>query len=97
MIENPPALFEHTQPFVDSIDAVLAEAGEINQAVELKLLQPEIITELGKVILGEKTGRVSDHQVTYFKSVGIAVQDAMAARLALKNAKQLGLGQQVAW
>jgi ornithine cyclodeaminase/alanine dehydrogenase-like protein (mu-crystallin family) len=32
-----------------------------------------------------------------FMPVGVAVQDAAAARLALHNAQALGIGQQVKW
>jgi ornithine cyclodeaminase/alanine dehydrogenase-like protein (mu-crystallin family) len=46
-------------------------------------------------VLGRKAGRQSEAETTYFKSVGIAVQDAMAAQWALKNAKEMGLGQEV--
>ncbi|MCB1079397.1 MAG: ornithine cyclodeaminase family protein, partial [Verrucomicrobiae bacterium] len=39
----------------------------------------------------------SQAPLTLFKSVGMAVQDAMAARVALDRAKALGLGTQVPW
>ncbi|MBE9524271.1 MAG: hypothetical protein IMY76_04175 [Chloroflexi bacterium] len=38
---------------------------------------------------------MSPEEITVFKSVGIAVQDAVAARLAIKNAIDIGVGQQV--
>jgi ornithine cyclodeaminase/alanine dehydrogenase-like protein (mu-crystallin family) len=49
------------------------------------------------VINGNATGREDNTQITFFKSVGVAVQDVMAAQLALNNAKQLGLGQEIDW
>jgi len=36
-------------------------------------------------------------RITLFKSVGVAVQDAIASQAALENAEQLGLGQRVRW
>ena len=33
----------------------------------------------------------------FFNSVGVAVQEAAAARLALQNAQALGMGQRVRW
>ena len=42
------------------------------------------------IIVGE-----ADIVIADFKSVGVAVQDAMAAQVALKNAKEMGLGQNV--
>jgi len=97
MIENPPEILKDSTIFVDSISATMTEAGEIVEALRRKLLRTEGITELGNVILEKSMGRQSENQITFFKSVGIAVQDAVAARLALKNAKELGLGENISW
>lgn len=97
MIENPPHIFDRATIFVDSIEAVMAEAGEIVTAVKQKIITTQNLIELGDVILGKAPGRTSKNQITFFKSVGVAVQDAMAARLALQNAHKMGLGQIVAW
>ena len=95
MIENPPDIYNRACAFVDSRDAALAEAGETVVAINQKLLFPAELTEIGDVILGNEPGRISPDQITFFKSVGLAVQDAMAAQVAIKNASQMGLGQQV--
>jgi ornithine cyclodeaminase/alanine dehydrogenase-like protein (mu-crystallin family) len=50
---------------------------------------------LGEIVLGRKPGRQSDDEITYFKSVGIAVQDAMAAQVALSNARRMNIGREV--
>jgi ornithine cyclodeaminase/alanine dehydrogenase-like protein (mu-crystallin family) len=59
--------------------------------------EEHIYAELGEIVLGRKPGRQSPDEITYFKSVGIAVQDAIAAQLALENAVKMGLGQKVTW
>ena len=46
---------------------------------------------------GEIAGRQDDLQVTLFKSVGIAAQDAVAARVAVSTALKRGIGQTVDW
>jgi ornithine cyclodeaminase len=97
MVENPPEILQQAAIFVDSVEAVMAEAGEIVTAVNRKLLFASELTELGDVILGLSPGRITNQQITFFKSVGVAVQDAMAARLALQNALKMGLGQSVDW
>ncbi len=56
-----------------------------------------LFSELGELVLGRRTGRADAQQVTFFKSVGLAVQDAVAARVAMENAARLKLGQEVAW
>ena len=95
MLENPPEIYNRACAFVDSREAVLAEAGETVAAINQKLLFPAELTELGDVVLGKEQGRFSSKQITFFKSVGVAVQDALSAQLALKNAREMGLGQEV--
>ena len=97
MIENPPEIYNRACAFADSREAALAEAGETVNAINRKLLFPDEIAELGEVILGERPGRISESQITFFKSVGVAVQDTLAAQLALQNAQEMGVGQQVTW
>ncbi len=54
-----------------------------------------ISTELGEVLAGAKPGRTSAEHITFFKSVGVAVQDAVAAQLVVRNGAALGLGRVV--
>lgn len=79
--------------FVDSRVAALAEAGDlIIPLQEGDITTDHILGELGEVISGQVPGRTDDHQVTFFKSVGVAVQDAMAAQIVLRNGLAQGLG-----
>jgi ornithine cyclodeaminase/alanine dehydrogenase len=57
--------------------------------------ESHIYGELGEVVLGIKSGRESQAEITYFKSVGIAVQDAMAAQVALTHARKMNLGKEI--
>jgi ornithine cyclodeaminase/alanine dehydrogenase-like protein (mu-crystallin family) len=97
MVENPPELFGKAGVFVDSVGAVMAEAGEIVEAINRKIIRTEDLVELGNVVRGVSTGRRSSEQITFFKSVGIAVQDALAAQLAVQRAIEMELGQKVDW
>jgi len=56
-----------------------------------------IYAELGELVLQTKSGRTSSEQITLFKSVGVAVQDALAARMVYKKAREMGLGEKVDW
>jgi ornithine cyclodeaminase len=51
--------------------------------------------EVGELVTGDKPGRQSAGQLTLYKSVGVAVQDAAAAGLVLTAARQRSAGQQV--
>ncbi len=57
--------------------------------------EDHIYAEIGELISGAKPGRTSAEQITLYKSVGVAVQDAVAAHLVLEEAKKLGVGREV--
>jgi ornithine cyclodeaminase/alanine dehydrogenase-like protein (mu-crystallin family) len=81
---------------VDSVTAVLAEAGDLIQPIAQGEITPaHIYAELGQIIAGQKPGRTQADQITFFKSVGVAVQDAAAAQIVLQNAEKLGLGTEI--
>jgi ornithine cyclodeaminase/alanine dehydrogenase-like protein (mu-crystallin family) len=52
--------------------------------------------EIGELILGTQPGRSSDTEITLYKSVGVAVQDAAAAAQVLAAARSAGVGREVA-
>lgn len=96
MQEVPAETVARALVVVDSRLATLAETGDLLKPMQEGLFGEEHITaELGEIVLGRKPGRKSPKQITYFKSVGVAVQDAMAAQLALQNARKLKLGTDV--
>ncbi len=69
---------------VDLIDAALAEAGDLIQAIRVGLLQRERLVEIGTLLARPAAppgGR------TVFKSVGVAAQDWALARLAVDRAR----------
>ena len=71
---------------VDSYTMARAEAGD------LMLPSATMHAELGEIVNGVKPGRTSDDQITFFKSVGVAAQDAAAASAVLAEAEAQGLG-----
>ena len=96
MQEIPAQSVARSTLFVDSRSAALQEAGDIIQPIQEGLIsESHIQAEIGEILVGEHPGRIDSDQITFFKSVGIAVQDAAAAHLALTNATHLGLGQEV--
>jgi len=78
--------------FIDSREAALAEAGELVAALNAGKTSVDDWTELGLVAVGKKPGRQSPEEITFFKSVGVAVQDVAALSRALTEAHRLGLG-----
>jgi alanine dehydrogenase len=54
--------------------------------------EDHVHTEIGEIVSGLATGRTSPDQITLYKSVGVAVQDAAAAALVLETARDSGRG-----
>lgn len=68
---------------VETKDAALSEAGDIVLALEHGAIEHSQIEELSAVVRG--LGRVSDDEVTVFKSVGVAFEDLAVAAAAYEN------------
>lgn len=78
---------------VDFREAALAEAGDLLVPMRQGLIGPEHIdAELGEIVNGAKPRGRAGHEVTFFKSVGVAAQDVAVAALALEAAEAEGLG-----
>jgi ornithine cyclodeaminase/alanine dehydrogenase-like protein (mu-crystallin family) len=75
---------------VDSRQGCLAEAGDIIKA------GARIDAELGEIVNGTAPGRRDEQEITFFKSVGLAAQDAAAAAAVLAAAERMNLGKLVA-
>jgi alanine dehydrogenase len=56
---------------------------------------PADAVELGELVSGVRQGRTSPEQITLYKSVGVAVQDAAAAALVLAAAKERSIGREI--
>jgi alanine dehydrogenase len=80
----------------DSKTACFNEAGDI--MIPLKegaITESHFYAELGEIITGKKPGRVNDKEITLFKSNGLAIQDAAAAKLVYDKAIEKGVGQNI--
>jgi ornithine cyclodeaminase len=78
---------------VDHRASAWAEAGDLIIPRDAGVFrEDQIYAELGEIAAGLKPGRESDSEVTFFKSVGNAVQDAAAAWAVLQAATERGLG-----
>ena len=74
---------------VDEREACMSEAGDLIRS------KAGIDAEIGEILTGRKPGRIDSKQITFFKSVGVAVQDAAAAAAVLAAAQEKGLGRRV--
>lgn len=83
---------------VDDREAAWEEAGDLIQARNAGLIDKgHVKADLGELVADDRLRPTDPDQVTLFKTVGVAVQDAVAAAAALEGAKRLGLGTVVPW
>jgi alanine dehydrogenase len=84
---------------VESRSAALAAppagAVELARAIEAAAIDVDQVHEIGEIAAGGRTGRTDSGQLTLYKSVGVAVQDAAAAGLILEAAQARGVGTKV--
>lgn len=79
--------------FVDTFEGALAEAGDLLIPLAKGLITREHLRgELADLVTGRVKGRTSDDEITVFKSVGYALEDAVTAQLAYRKAVQTGIG-----
>lgn len=96
MQEIPPETVRRSTVVVDAMDAALAEAGDLIKPLREGIIGREFLErELGMVAAGLVPGRSSENEVTFFKSVGNAVQDMVVARRAVDRARDEGVGMTI--
>jgi len=86
--EADASLLARSKYFVDYVPSAMDQAGELLRAIaEGALEDNHIEAELGEVLLGRKPGRLSDQEITIYKSLGVATQDIVTARKVYERAK----------
>lgn len=94
------AVFRDALLVVESRAAALAPppagSNDIALAIREGAIGPDHVhAELGEIVSGARPGRTDARQLTVYKSVGVAVQDAAAAALVLEAARRKGVGREV--
>ena len=84
--------------FCDALESLHAEAGDFVMAkAEGFIADSDVCGELGAVISGRIAGRNTDEDITMYKSLGLAVQDLVAARVVYAAAQRNQKGTWAPW
>lgn len=90
--ELDPEIFRHAKIVVDSM-AQCTEKGETWHPLNKNIItKDDIHGEIGEVLLGKKTGRENDEEVTIFDSTGMAIQDNTTSSKIYRNALERNVG-----
>jgi len=94
--EVPEEMVLRSRLFVDHRESALEETGDLIIPMSKGLItEDHIVAEIGEVAAGNCEGRTSTGEITFFKSVGVAVQDLAAASVILKRAGEMNIGSVV--
>ncbi len=89
-------IFKSATVVVDSLDATMAECGDILLAIrEGAITKGHVHAEIGEVLAERRPGRTRADEITVYKSVGIAIQDVAAAQLVYQKAVEQKVGLEV--
>jgi ornithine cyclodeaminase/alanine dehydrogenase len=81
---------------VDRRQAAQVEAGDLVIPIQEGAIAPDHVAgELAELVTGCIAGRTTPQEITLFKSVGLALQDAVTAALVYRRAVEQGIGQEV--
>lgn len=89
--EVEPGLVARATLFTDEV-AQSASIGEAQHVVGLGLITAADITPLGDVLIGKHGGRRSAAEVTLFDGTGVGLQDLAVAGVAVRRARERGMG-----
>jgi ornithine cyclodeaminase len=70
-------------------------SNDLIEPIRNGVIKGDDIVELGELVLGSRHGRTSTDQITLYKSVGVAVQDAATAALVLAAARERNAGREI--
>jgi len=81
--------------FVDHHEAAQSEAGDIMIPVNAGEIEYDHVAgDLGALVTGAVPGRSNDNEITVFKSVGLAMQDAVTVKRVYARALEQNIGQE---
>lgn len=81
---------------VDTKEGALTESGDLFIPISNGTIsKDDIYAELHEIVGGKKPGRTSNDEITCWKAVGLAIEDAAVARLVYDKAKKEGIGKEI--
>ncbi|HEY8417741.1 MAG TPA: ornithine cyclodeaminase family protein [Limnochordales bacterium] len=80
---------------VDDRQQAEMEAGDLIHAAAAGAFKWDDVVELGRIVRGEVPGRRRHDDITFFKSIGVAMEDVAAARAVYLAARAQGAGRAI--
>lgn len=82
--------------YLDSKESCSLESDEVFEPIKSGILSSDtIIGEMGDCLTNKIKGRESNREITFFKSVGLSIEDVLAAEYFYNQAVSKSIGQEV--
>ncbi len=78
--------------FIDSRADSLANTGDLRHPLGDGVISDSDIGEIADLVSGRRAGRQSDDEITYYKSIGVPIQDLITAQHIERRAADRGVG-----
>jgi len=91
--ELDPMILKRAKVVVDDWEQA-SHGGELNVPLSKGIITKEDVwAEIGEIVAGLKPGREREDEITVFASTGLAIQDAIVAKLVYDKALKKGVGR----
>ena len=80
---------------VDSLEQAKLEAGDLITPIERGISSWTRVCELGEVVVGKTNGRIERDDITFFKSLGIALEDVAVGAWVYERAREHKIGREI--
>ena len=77
---------------IDSRTDCLDEAGDLLIPISEGIIGRDQVAQIAELVASERPGRENDEEITYYKSIGVPIQDLVTAQHIERCAIELGLG-----
>jgi ornithine cyclodeaminase len=95
MREYPEALFRNIKYLLIDTEHALLETGDVITPLEKGWIAEKQIMPFNRVVSGKLVDVDNEYNVTFFKSVGMALFDIVVADFIYKKAREKGCGFEV--
>ena len=80
---------------IDSRTDCLDHAGDLVIPISEGVIRREQVAEISELVTGKRPPRGSDSEITYYKSIGVPIQDLITAQHMARRAAERGIGTEV--
>jgi ornithine cyclodeaminase/alanine dehydrogenase-like protein (mu-crystallin family) len=80
---------------IDSRADCLDHAGDFMIPIREGIIRREQVAQIAELVSGARPGRSSDEEITYYKSIGVPIQDLVTAQHIERRAQQRAIGTEI--